>query len=168
MYYYRCSRRDCLRVPMRAWYSRPVARVILYSTVPVLQLFVPSTSSQPVSVKRATRGSEIGVISLITKLLKLVSLTPAGWQQAVSSNSHFCQPPDLSLRPSLRTGQLARSPLMTVRIGVGTYFYWSAGHYQHGQMCTCTEYRSPSPHFLPVHVACAGNAWVRHTWPTTM
>ena len=34
------------------------------------------------------------------------------------------------------TGQRARSPLMTVRKGVGTYFYWSAPPYQHYQTVT--------------------------------
>ena len=51
------------------------------------------------------------------------------------------------------TGQLARSPLMTVRKGVGTYFYWSAGHYQHCQMCAAAA-RAPM-HLSRGAVACA-------------
>ena len=72
-YKLQCNRSG-LGLPMQlqvraVYHGRPVARVILYSivytvtelcTVPVLQLFVPSTSSQPVSVKRATRGRDRG------------------------------------------------------------------------------------------------------------
>ena len=46
------------------------------------------------------------------------------------------------------TGQRARSPLMTVRKGVGTYFYWSAPPYQHYQTVTGGPARSlrTTPH----------------------